>query len=191
MARERKFSTKVLFQEGKELLLQHGYEGFNFGILAERLEVARGTIYKYYENKEEFITDYMIHEMHQFLEDLKQVRESDGFEEQLGTLLGIIYRHSALHQVLGMAHQIQAGVNEKVRLNKQQLEKLHLDMYGQLQDFIRQGREEELLNPALPDGLVLGMIFQTIDIPNHFGVPKEEWLAAIKQMICHGIYKSI
>lgn len=190
MARERKFSTQLLFQTGKDLLLRHGYEGFTFGMLADRLKVARGTIYKYYENKEEFIMDYMVYEMRRFLKDLGDFGKSEGFEKQLRELLDIIHKHSNIHQILGMNQQIPAEAGDKVRSNKELLEKLHMEMYGRFQGFIQQGRDEDLLNPGLPDQLVLGMIFQTINIPNHEGLPKTEWLDAIQLMICHGIYKN-
>lgn len=190
MARERKFSTEILFQTGKELLLQHGYEGFHFGLLADRLEVARGTIYKYYDNKEEFITDYMIHEMQAFLEDLKGIRELAGFETQLDELLRIMDHHRSIHQILGMNQQISPDVNEKVRHHKSRLEQMHLDMYGELRQFVESGRTEGLLNPKLPDPLILGMIFQTINIPNHTQLPRELWLSSIRLMICHGIYNN-
>ena len=42
MARERKFSLEELFQTTKQLLLDYGYEGFTFSLLADQLEVARG-----------------------------------------------------------------------------------------------------------------------------------------------------
>ena len=73
MARERKFSTDDLFQASKQLLLQHGYEGFTFSLLADQFDVCRA-LYKYYENKEELITDFMIYEMGKFLFELKEIK---------------------------------------------------------------------------------------------------------------------
>ena len=35
--------------------------------VAEKLDVARGTLYKYYDNKNELITDFMLHEMNLYL----------------------------------------------------------------------------------------------------------------------------
>lgn len=187
MARERKFSEKVLFDETKGLLLEYGYEAFTFSLLAERLKVARGTIYKYYETKDELITEYMLFEMRRFLLDLKQIHEQQGFELQFDFLLKVIHTHGPIHRILESAQHIPKDADEKVKKNKEQLDFLHMEMYKSLQAFLLLGREEKLLNPELPDGLILGMIFQTINIPNHFRIPEREWARSIKHILCHGM----
>lgn len=82
MARERKFSLNELFQQTKQLLLEHGYEGFTFGLLAERLGVSRAAIYKHFENKEEAITAYMVDEMEQVFAKLVHIHDCPTFDEQ-------------------------------------------------------------------------------------------------------------
>ncbi|MCH1627109.1 TetR/AcrR family transcriptional regulator [Ferdinandcohnia quinoae] len=191
MARERKFSTDELFQETKQLLLQNGYEGFTFSLLADRLNVARGTLYKYYENRDELITDYMIYEMKQFLTNLKVIHEYRGFTSQFDFLLDFILMHHEVPQMIGIARHIPIDSNEKVKANRATLDQLHLDMYTQLGAFIQLGRDERLLKPTIPDGLILGMIFQTIAIPNHSGVPQSEWIQSIKEIISHGMFTNI
>lgn len=190
MARERKFSTEDLFQAAKEILLQQGYEGFTFSLLAERLNVSRSALYKYYENREELITDYMIFEMNQFLLDLKNLDSLIGFESQFDRLLEIIFKHSKVHQILGMTHQISSGINEKVRNNKKLLDKQHIDMYNRLQNFIKLGRDEHKLKPHIADGLILGFIFQSINIPNHFAISQTEWIRSIKEILSQGMFKN-
>jgi TetR/AcrR family transcriptional regulator, repressor of fatR-cypB operon len=181
MARERKFSTDDLFQAAKQILLLHGYEGFNFSLLADRLEVSRGTLYKYYQNKEELIIDYMIYEMDQFLADLKNIEHQNGFESQFNFLIDIIFKHNEINQILEMVNQIPASM-------KKQLDTLHIGMYKYLQSFVDLGRQEKKLKPHFKDGLILGMIFQTIAIPNHFGVPQTEWVQSIKEILSHGMF---
>jgi TetR/AcrR family transcriptional regulator, repressor of fatR-cypB operon len=190
MARERKFSTKELFKVTKQLLLDNGYEAFTFSLLADRLNVARGTLYKYYENKDELITEYMVYEMQEFLSELQQISTYTSFKSQFDFLLTIILNHSEVPPIRRMIYQIPKKVNEKVRENIDQLEKLHLDMYKYLQDFINLGREEQVLKQTIPDGLILGFIFQTIEIPNHFGVTHTEWVSSIKEIISHGMFTS-
>jgi TetR/AcrR family transcriptional regulator, repressor of fatR-cypB operon len=187
MARERKFSTESLFQATRELLLAHGYEGFTFALLADQLEVARGTIYKYYENKEELITDFMVYEMDHFLNDLNRIGEYRGFVAQFDFLIDIIFRDNTIPQLISVGQQIPVN-NEKVKVNKAKINVLQLDMYKHLQAFISLGREEKILKPTIPDGLLLGMIFQTIAIPNHFNVPRSVWVESIKEILCHGMF---
>ena len=187
MVRARKFSKKELYQTTKEILLDHGYDGFTFSKVAKRLDVSRGTIYKYFEKKEELITEYMVYEMEQFIIKLEKVDRIQLFQDQFHYLIDIIFEDSDIHQIRGIAFHIPT-VTEGVRKNKEKLEKLHQHMYKYLQQFVKLGRKEKILKQNLPDSLIIGFIFQTIDIPNHFRVPEQEWAASIKEIISHGMF---
>jgi len=190
MARDRKFSTADLFQATNQLLLQYGYEGFTISILADHLNVSRGTIYKYYENKEELIMDFMLDEMKQFLTELDKIHALVHFEDQFDFLLSLIFKNTKIQELIQIGQRVSIEINEKIKARKQKLEQLHMDMYTNLQTFIRLGKEEGKLKQNLPDGILLGIIFQSIAIPNHFGIPQSEWVASIKEIICHGMFMS-
>jgi AcrR family transcriptional regulator len=190
MARERKFSTDNLFQATKQMLLAHGYEGFSFSLLADQLEISRGAIYKYYDNKEELITDYMLYEMEQFLAELKDIESVDGFDAQFDFLINLIFKNSAIPHMIELGRRIPINGNQKVKENHEKLDKQHLNMYQHLQGFISLGRQELKLKETLPDPLILGFIFQTIMIPNHFGIPQSIWISSIKEMIRHGMLRN-
>lgn len=191
MARDRKFSTLELFQNTKQILLIQGYEGFTFSLLAEQMKLSRGALYKYYENKDELITDYMVYEMEHFLNELKKMESYLGFEKQFEFLLDIIFNHSKTHHILGFAKQIPMNKNKKIKKNKEQLNKFHLDMYRYLQEFIHLGREEQKIKSHLADSIILGFIFQSIAIPNHTGIPQSEWVKSIKEILRHGMFQTI
>jgi len=188
LAREKKFSITELYQHTKELLLQNGYEGFTFSLLADRLEVSRGTLYKYYDNKDELITDFMLVEMEQFLIELQEIRQYQGFEAQFNFLLDHIFKHDDIHQLIRMSLPISPNASKKAKENKVKLDKNHLDMYAYLQSFIDLGREENKLKPHIPDALILGLIFQTIAIPNHFGISSVDWIRYIKEILKNGMF---
>ena len=190
MARERKFSTDELFQASKQILLQHGYEGFTFSLLAERMNVSRAVIYKYYENKDELIFEFMLYEMEQYLLELKEIEKQTGFDAKFEFLFEIMFKRTEVPPLIELAQQIPINSNQKVRDYKKKLDLLHLDMYKYLQDFTALGREEGKLKSHLPDGLILGMIFQSIVIPNHFGVPRTEWINWIKEILSQGMFKN-
>ncbi len=61
-------------------------------------------------------------------------------------------------------------------------------MYRFLQSFVDLGRKEKRLDPSIPDTLILGFIFQTIDIPNHSDIPQPEWLSYIKHILQNGLF---
>ncbi|MEH7012940.1 TetR/AcrR family transcriptional regulator [Neobacillus niacini] len=187
MARERKFNTVELFHEAKQLLLQHGYDGFTFSLLADRMEVSRAALYKYYDNKEELITDFMIYEMEEFLHELKEIEKLEGFEHQFDFLIDLIFKKTEVHELIRAAQQVMERMEAAIT-NKEKLEKLPLDMYKFLHSFILLGKEEGKLKKHLPDGLIIGFILQTVAIPNHFGIPKAEWIHSIKEVISQGMF---
>jgi TetR/AcrR family transcriptional regulator, repressor of fatR-cypB operon len=189
MARERKFSTDELFQATKLLLLKQGYEGFTFSLLADYLHVSRGAIYKYYENKEELISEFMLYEMNHFLEDIKGIEQIDSFQDQLDFLIRIMFKNEKIQPLIEMGKEIPINTNQKARENKVKLDLLHLHMYHFLQEFVYKGKDEKILKASIPDTLILGYIFQSVSIPNHFDIPHQEWVDSIKEMICHGILK--
>jgi len=187
MARERKFSTEDVYQATKQILLTYGYEGFNFSLLAEQLDISRGAIYKYFDNREELITSFMLYELRLFLVELKSIEKLHSFEEQLDFLLDLIFKNSTVPKLIEIGRRIPVNDNEKVKENIEELEHLHLKMYKHLQGFIDLGRQEQKLKASIPDSLILAIIFQSILIPNHFGVSQTEWIRSIKEVLCYGI----
>ena len=190
MARERKFSTAELFRETERLLLSIGYEGFTVSLLADSLKISRAAIYKYYTNKDEVIFDFMIDKMTKLTNELQRLKEFHTFMEQLTTLLEIIFNSKDIHQVLGMAQMIEANGNEKIIQSKKVLEEQHYLMYAPLQTMIQLGKDEGLLNETIPNELLLSFIFGSIAIPNMNEMSKDQFLDAILQLVCHGIFKN-
>lgn len=188
LARAKKFTEKEMFIETKKLLLQHGYEGFTFSLLAKSLGVSRAAIYKYYQNKEELISFFMISEFEAYLRELKKIHSLDNFEGQLEYLLNVIFQNEEIHKLIETGQQVQANASKQTKLNIQKLNEMHLKMYNELQSFIKLGREENKIKQHIPDQLILGIIFQTISIPNIQKVPKDEWIASIKEIICYGMF---
>jgi len=182
MARERKFSIDELFHATKQLLLKQGYDGFTFSLLADSLNVSRGALYKYFENKDELLTNFVFYEMDQFLLKLKQIDNQQGFEAQFDFLLHLIFSHSDIQKLSKIGQQIPG--------NEEKFGKLHFDMYQYLQGFIELGKEEGKLKSNIPNALLLGYIFQSVAIPNHFEIPNSVWVSSIKEIIRHGMFTS-
>jgi hypothetical protein len=63
-------------------------------------------------------------------------------------------------------------------------------MYNYLNSFILKGKEEGKLKSHIPDSLVIGFILQSVAIPNHFGIPHQEWLNSIKEIIRQGMFNN-
>lgn len=189
LARERKFTDEQLFKATKEMIIQDGYEAFTFSKLAAILDVSRGSIYKYYENKDELISEFLMYEMNRFLHEFQKLDKSGDFRTQFDSLIDFIFEQSNMNQVLEIIQEIPTNTTKRVTDNKNRLNEYHIDMYQQLQGLIDLGRKENVIKNHLPTAVLLGMTFQTIAIPNHFNIPQEEWVASIKEVLTHGMLK--
>ena len=188
MARERKFSTTDIFNETKQLLLDNGYERYNIGQLAEKLNVSRAAIYKYYTNKDELIVDFMLHEMDLMIEEFNNVDPTATFDNQLNCVLNTIFDSKDLHHILAFAHLIEAKDNESIANKLETLNTLHLEMYKPLMRLIAKGKQEELIHQDLPESVMISFIFQSIQIPNHTNEPKETFVNSLRKLILNGLY---
>lgn len=186
MARERKFSLDELFEQTKQLLLEHGYDGFTFGLLAGRLGVARSAIYKYFENKEELITAYMVNEMEQVFNKLTRIHAYPTFEEQFRFLLDLILYYDDLHEMISIGKRI-SETHPKVKENKRRLAQFHERMYEELHSLIQRGKKEGKMKPHLPNEVILGYIFQSVAVPHFPGISLTEWAESIREIIMYGV----
>lgn len=188
MGRDKKFSEQDLWHHTHELLLSVGYQGFKIGLLAQKIGVSRAAIYKQYPNKEELIIAFMVWEMKHSIEHLGNVDFTQCFDRQLDDLLNRMFDLRDLHQILGLATQIE-DVSPVVTEKKQILNGMHGGLYIPLQQVIKKGKEEGIIAADRNDFLLLGFIFQLIDMPNHLNLPIDAFLKEIKMLILYGISK--
>lgn len=189
MARERKFTDAELFAATKVIFIRDGYDSFTFSKLATVLNVSRGSIYKYYENKDELIAEFLMFEMNHFLNEFNTLDKEADFQTQFQVLIDFIFEYNNSNHILDIIKQIQVNSTRTIEdATQSRLSEYYVDMYKQFQGFVDVGRKEKVIKSHLPTAILLGMIFQTIAIPNHFGIPKEEWIASIKEILCHGMF---
>lgn len=189
MARERKFTDDELFKATKLLLIGDGYDSFTFSKLASMMKVSRGSIYKYYENKDELISEFLMYEMNLFLQGFSELEKSGDFKAQLSLVIDFIFKHNEIHQILEIINQIPKKSSNRALSNQTQLNTYYIDLYKQFQGLIEQGKKEQVIKNHLSDTVILGMIFQTIAIPNHFGIPNDEWIDSIKEILSEGMFQ--
>lgn len=188
MARERKFTLEEVYRTVKPLLLTYGYDKFSFGHLAEDLDVSRGALYKYFKNKDELIMRYMVFELREQLAELKTIHAYNTFEDQFDFLLDWVLKREELHVLIQVGSQVPVRAGTSVEKYKHKLDRLHLQMYKELNPVMELGKEAGRLREDLDHRIALGFIFQTVAIPNHFDVQHEEWVKTIKDMIRYGLF---
>ncbi|MBQ0140864.1 MAG: TetR/AcrR family transcriptional regulator [Kurthia sp.] len=186
MGREKKFSREELWDATRELVLEVGYTGFTFSLLAERLDISRAAIYKQFHNKEDLMIDYMVYEMEFSIALLQSIDANKDFEHQLDDLLNKMYSMKDVHQALGLATTIPS-TTEHVIQQKQKLGGMHRDLYAPLVKVIDQGKSEGKIAQHRSANMLLGFIFQTIDVPNFERLTPENLIQEMKEFILYGL----
>lgn len=190
MGRDRKFNTVDLFLCTKKMIIQTGYEGFTIGQLAKQLNVTRAAIYKYYQNKDELLLDFMVEEMKNALASFSSLSKSLPFLEKINLLLQQIFTYKDLHMILGIQDVIPTKGNPQLEAKKEQLSHMHHELYKPLIHVVQQGKLEGYIAMDMPNELLLGFIFQSISIPNHSGMNAEQLLLFTKKLILNGILQN-
>lgn len=188
MGREKKFSEQQLWQVTHDLILEKGYQGFTMSLVASRLDVSRAAIYKQYPNKEELIGAFMLYEMQRSVALLQGVDRSLSFESQLCDLLTRMFSIKDLHHILGIASTIE-DVSPVVTEQKAQLSTMHHGLYEPLLSLIQLGKKEQLIDESQNDFILLGFIFQSIDIPNYAKLSDEDFLNSVQNLLLNGLSK--
>ncbi|MFB6467281.1 TetR/AcrR family transcriptional regulator [Cytobacillus sp. Hz8] len=190
MGRDRKFNTVDLFLCTKKMIIQTGYEGFTIGQLAKQLNVTRAAIYKYYQNKDELLLDFMVEEMKNALASFSSLSKSLPFLEKINLLLQQIFTYKDLHMILGIQDVIPTKGNPQLEAKKEKLSHMHHELYKPLIHVVQQGKLEGYIAMDMPNELLLGFIFQSISIPNHSGMNAEQLLIFTKKLILNGILQN-
>jgi AcrR family transcriptional regulator len=189
MGRDRRFDEADIFLYTKRLIIKTGYEGFTIGQLAAQLNVSRAAIYKYYQNKDELLLDFMLGEMKKTVESFSSIPKELPFLEKIELLLKKIMEYKDLHLILGMQEVISTKDAPLLEGKKQQLSGMHLELYMPLIHLVQQGKIEGYIEMDMPNELILGFIFQSISIPNHSGLNAETVFVFTKKLILNGILK--
>ncbi|HHY59013.1 MAG TPA: TetR/AcrR family transcriptional regulator [Clostridia bacterium] len=141
---------------------EHGYHRTQVSRIAKEAGVADGTIYLYFESKEDILVSLFTEKMGEFVSALKQkLEKARGFEEQLRTL---VYHHL---EMLG-AHPAQAMVTQ---IELRQIDpKINQGISGPLKSYfnvieevIRLGQQEGLVSQDLDVRLARKVVFGAID----------------------------
>ncbi len=189
VAREKKFSTEDIYLQTHDLLIKEGYENFSFSLLAESLHVSRAAIYKYYTNKDELINDYLIGQMEQMMEDFNQTEWSLDYSEKFDQLFELIFKYRETHLISNAILHSKIKVSPEKQKRKEAVSAdVHGHFFKYIQQFIQTGKKNGQLKKELPDSLIVGMIFHSINIPDHSDLSLQERAYFIKTIIKNGIF---
>ncbi|MER2173874.1 MAG: TetR/AcrR family transcriptional regulator [Carnobacterium sp.] len=189
MAREKKFSTDDIYLQTHNLLIKEGYEKFSFSLLAKSLNVSRAAIYKYYTNKDELISDYLVGQMTQMMEEFNQINWSLDYSDHFDQLFELIFKYRETHLISNaLPHDKMVISIEKQKQKKTISGEVHGHFFNYIQQFIQTGKTNGHIKKEIPDSLIVGIIFHSINIPDRSNLSSQERAHFIKMIIKNGVF---
>ncbi len=174
-----------LFYETEKLILESGYAGFHFKALSERLGVARSTIYNYYTNKEELITDYMLHLLNGVVEKMEQVEKE---EEPLKYLIYLWSRYAHMHQMLQIMPYIDQHSTARVEENIKKMFALFHEMKQKIESILKDGQNQGEIRTDIQMKTLVGLVMATVQVPVQH-TSQSQWIEEVYQLVAHGLKK--
>src|SRR5690606_3121545 len=98
-ARDREKRRRAILDAARHVFFEHGFNSTSMEMIANRCQLAKGTIYLYFKNKESLYLS-LVEDGVLLLKDMMQqaIRPGSSIEEKLLTIADVHYRFSVEHR---------------------------------------------------------------------------------------------
>lgn len=153
---------KQIIDAAVKVIAENGYHASQVAKIAKEAGVADGTIYLYFENKEDILVSVFKEKMGQFTTRIqKQIERQSNAKDKLRTLIHTHFVELSENYQLAIVAQLELRQSDqKLRLKINTILKDYLNIIDQI---VEEGRGEQLFRNDLPLPLVRQMIFGTLD----------------------------
>lgn len=187
MARKKTFTQEELYQATHQLMLEDGYDQFNFMKLATALDVSRTALYKYYRNKDELLQAYLTQQMEDFVKRIETTDWPVVYQDKLSLLIDLIFDFADTHSISTQVPTQQWTKENEHEPEIQHSKQLHQTFFSFIQNVISEGQAKGFLDPEIPPMMLIEMIFHSITLPNRAGLLAEKRVYFMKKLLFEGI----
>lgn len=151
-----------IIEAAVKVIAENGYHGSQVSKIAKEANVADGTIYLYFKNKEHILVSLFEVKMGEFIDQIaKAIEENDSASSQLYTLIKMHFTQLSSDYYLAIVTQLELRQsNISLRLQINQVLKPYLTV---IDGIIQKGIEQQQFREDLNTPLVRQMIFGTLD----------------------------
>jgi len=145
-----------------KVIAENGYHASQVSKIAKQANVADGTIYLYFKNKEDILVSVFKEKMGKFIDKtIQAIDEKADVADKLFTFIEMHYKQLAETPQLAVVTQLELRQSKQVlRYEINKILKTYLDV---IDSIIEQGVKEEKINREINPRLIRQMIFGTID----------------------------
>ncbi|HEX6594581.1 MAG TPA: TetR/AcrR family transcriptional regulator [Bacillota bacterium] len=190
--RRNKPKYKRIIEAAVRVIAENGYHASQVAKIAKEAGVADGTIYLYFENKEDILVSVFKEKMGQFIDQIADAIETkQTADEKLFTLVDMHLRQLASDRYLAIVTQLELRQTKKDLRRK--INNVLIPYVSVIDSIIEEGIEQQLFRKDLNIPLVRQMIFGTLDETVTNWVIQDESYDLVAQsvdihaLITHGI----
>lgn len=151
-----------IIEAAVKVIAENGYHGSQVSKIAKEANVADGTIYLYFKNKEHILVSLFEEKMGEFIDQIaKAIEKSKTASDQLYTLIEMHFRQLSSDYYLAIVTQLELRQsNISLRLQINQVLKPYLTV---IDSIIQKGISQQQFRADVNIPLVRQMIFGTLD----------------------------
>ena len=151
-----------IIEAAVRVIAANGFHNAQVSKIAKEAGVAGGTIYLYFNNKEDVLISLFEEKMSAFVEKTKQrMSESDSLEEKLRAIVEMHFKQLAANTDLAIVTQLELRQSSsKLRYRINEVLKDYLTL---MEDLIIEGINKKVFFPELNEKLARQMLFGTLD----------------------------
>lgn len=153
---------KQIIEAAVEVIAENGYHASQVSKIAKKANVADGTIYLYFKNKEDILISVFKEKMGHFIEKIHQtINEKETASEKLLTLIKMHYQQLSESPYLAIVTQLELRQSKpELRFEINKVLKSYLDVIDMI---VAQGIEEKQIRDDINPKVLRQMIFGTLD----------------------------
>lgn len=153
---------RQIIEAAVEVIAENGYHNSQVSKIAKKANVADGTIYLYFKNKEDILISVFKEKMGLFIEKTSDaIAEKNSASDKLLTLIKMHYKQLSESPYLAIVTQLELRQSKpELRMEINKVLKSYLDV---IDSIVEQGIKENEFRSDVDPRLIRQMIFGTLD----------------------------
>ncbi|MFZ5642641.1 MAG: TetR/AcrR family transcriptional regulator [Bacillota bacterium] len=162
MAKRTGEKYEVIIEAAIRIIADNGYHGSQVSKIAKEAGVAEGTIYLYFENKEDILISIFRNKLGEFISLAPQkIKDIENSYEQLA---GLIYLHFyRLQNNPKLAHVLQIELRQSDKSIRKGIAEVIREYYALIEGIVQNGIKKGYFRPDLDPKIARKVIFGSMD----------------------------
>jgi TetR/AcrR family fatty acid metabolism transcriptional regulator len=158
-----------ILKAATQVFAQHGFYRSKIAEIAKRADVADGTIYLYFKNKDDLLISLFEEEMNKIIRDTKEeINKAEGFENKIRTFIQVHLNLIASNKE--MAEVLQIELRQSHKFMKEYMGTKLNDYLNIISGIISQGQRNGEVRPDIIPGIAKRILFGALDELSGFWV---------------------